>query len=74
MVDLPNDLWVRSSKRPDLAVCFDEGDHLFMWRCREEGDTWVGIRRLTREEMWQALKYPELAGVKPILVKRLERL
>ena len=74
MAELPNDLWVRSPKKPDQAVCFDEGDHLFTWLCIEDGDTWVGARKLNREELWKLLKYPELAGVKKIIVKRLERL
>jgi hypothetical protein len=74
MVPLPNDLWVRSPRKPEFGICFDEGDHLFLWIVREDGDTWIGERKLKREEMWQYLKYPELAAFKKILAKRLERL
>jgi hypothetical protein len=73
MVPLPNDLWIRSPKRPDYAVCFDEGDHLFLWKCKEDGDTWIGVRKLHREELWKCLKIPELASVKHIVNKRLDR-
>lgn len=62
MVDLPNKLWIRSTKKPGWAICLDPDDRFFGWKMFEHPDgRWVSGGALSRDEVIYARTKPELA-------------
>lgn len=76
MIDLPNDKWLRSPKKPDYAICFDPANRHFLWVFREnpDGVNWTSVYALTAEDLVVLLgkKDTSLDPFRPFLQKRLD--
>lgn len=75
MIELPNELWIRSTKMPEWAICLDPDDRFFGWKMFEHPDgRWVSGGALSREEVIRAKEKPELVGFIDELDKLLVRI
>lgn len=67
-MDLPNANWLRSPKKPEYAVCLDLEDECFGWIMLETQTGWESVRKLTLDEVEQAmLEKPDFSGHIPQL-------
>lgn len=61
MIDLPNNLWIRSTKQPDWAICLDPDDaDRYGRKCREreELQCWEARSLLRLDEVqWSLQEY-----------------
>jgi hypothetical protein len=62
VIDLPNENWIRATKRPDWALCLDSNNSFYGWKMYEMNGYWVSGARLTAEEIVKAMGMPALAA------------
>lgn len=56
MIELPNKNWLRSTKKPEYALCLDTDDSFFGWKMVEDNCCgWVSVSRLTIDEVGKAI-------------------
>lgn len=57
MVEIPNDNWIRSIKKPEYAVCLDPDSIFFGWKMLEDNECkeWIVSGRLDRCEIIKAM-------------------
>lgn len=74
-IPLPNDKWLRSSKMPNWALCFDSSSPYFLHKMCEDfaSGTWIKSDVLTQEELSDLIDMvdPLLDPFKPVVREHL---
>lgn len=59
-VPLPNDKWIRSTKKPNWALCLDKENRMYGWKMYELNGGWVSGSALSMSEVEIALQSDSL--------------